>query len=977
VPGQDWQRIEDVFLASVDLSGRDRESYLAQVCVGDPDLRAQVDALLRADTTADRFISSLVESEVRSLLGSVDDSMTGTLLGRYRIVAELGRGGMGTVYLGERDDEQFRKEVAIKVVKRGMDSSEVLQRFRHERQILAGLEHPYIARLIDGGSTPDGRPYFVMEYVKGTPIDVYCREHKLDIAARLRLFLRVCEAVSYAHRALVVHRDLKPSNILVTTEGVPKLLDFGVAKLLDSSDLGLTVTQAMGPLTPEYASPEQVQGERITTAADVYALGAILFELLTDTRAQRIATVTPSEIERVVCREATPLPSAVVRNRRGAARLDGELDNIVLMAMRKEPERRYRSASQLAEDVQRYQEGRPVLARQDSLPYRMRKFLRRHALLAGAAALIVLSMVGGTAAALVEARRARTEQQVAETQRQAAEYQRSQAVAQKKAAEEESARAEREKQRAETESGIARAQQERSQRQLTQTLQLASDTVFHVHSSIARLPGSLEPRKEIVQETIHFLESLSKDAAMDDNFRLTLAVSYIEVGNTLGYPTQPNLGDSKGALENYRKAISLLDPLMKKNPNNQAYIQEWVEAQQSVAAVLTQMGKSKEAVDLLLSAAPFAHRLEKLCPAEFRCWLAEGNVYSQLVETTINFSTADAFRYSMQQVEIVDKALQRFPNEDDVALDAATAYSQQAKIRNARGELGEAVDEYKKAAALRERALQRNPNDVLARRNLMITYGNLGATLGSPITFNLGNVAGARESYGKALAIARGLSATDPTNQLAQYDLANALMFYSILDPEKEQWEECLANLAQAETILQKFVTADGSAVGRVRTLALAKQYKGQRLEALDRRDEAIVTFRQSLEVAQKALERSPQDLSNISQVLASQEDLAETLARNGARLEAISNAEAATHRAEAMQPLPSENERKIRSIAIAYQSLGNVHATLGEWPEAVAAAEKSVSGWNELQAAGSKRLDPKKIATARALLENARSHLQ
>ena len=976
MPGKDWQRVEEVFLASMDLSGRDREGYLAQVCVGDPGLRSRVEALLRADTTADHFIAKVVEQEVRSLFASDDDAMTGTLLGRYRVLDEVGRGGMGTVYRGERSDDQFRKEVAIKVVKRGMDSSEVLQRFRHERQILAGLEHPYIARLIDGGSTPDGRPYFVREYVHGQPIDTYCREHGLSIAERLRLFLRVCEAVSYAHRALVVHRDLKPSNILVADDGTPKLLDFGVAKLLDAADPGLTATQSFGPLTPEYASPEQVQGERITTAADVYALGAVLFELLTGVRAQRIATSTPSEIERVVCLEPTPVPSSVVQNWRSSARLDGELDNIVLMAMRKEPERRYRSASQLAEDVQRYLAGRPVLARQDSFSYRARKFLQRHALLTGAAALMVVSMVGGTAAALVEAKHARMERQVAEAQRQAAEFQRERAEAQTKAAQEESARAEREKQRAEAESVIARTEQERSQRQLTETLQLASDTVFDVHSRVAKLPGSLEVRKQIVQETIHFLESLSKDAPMDDNFRFTEAVTYIEVANLLGYPMQPNLGDSKGALENYHKAIALLDPLRKKDPNRPDYIQEWVEAQESVAAVLTQMGEQQQAVDLLHSAVPQAHRLQKLCPTVFRCWLAEASVYSQLEETTINFNSEEALGYSARQVEITEQAHQRFPNENDVDLDLATAYSQQAKIRNSRAELREAVVEYKKAAALREGVLERHPNDVLAKRNLMITYGNLGATLGSPITFNLGDTAGARESYSKALAIARELAAADATNQLAQFDLANALTLYSILDPPKEQWEECLANLTQAETILQKFVTADPNEVRKARTLAMTKQFKAERLEAMGRHEEALAVSRQSYELALKVYERSPKDLSNISQVQVSQEDLAEALARSGDHAGAMSNAEAAIRRAEEMQPPAAETERKTRAIAIAYQSAAAVHATFGEWTEAMGAAQRSVELWDGLEKSGSKRLDPKKIASARALLENAKSKL-
>src|SRR5262249_48153167 len=246
-----------------------------------------------------------------------------------------------SVFLAERDDDEFRKQVAIKVVRRGMDTEEVLGRFRHERQILAGLEHPYIARLIDGGTTPDGRPFFVMEHVEGLPIDAYCRERQLDLKSRLRLFVQVCEAVSYAHRALVVHRDLKPSNILVTSDGVPKLLDFGVAKLLGAGDPGLTSTSfAMGPLTPEYASPEQVRGLPTTTAADVYALGAVLYELVAGVRAQRVDTYTPFEIERVVCDTDVVRPSAADRAPGLTERVDGDLDNIVLMAMRKERERR-------------------------------------------------------------------------------------------------------------------------------------------------------------------------------------------------------------------------------------------------------------------------------------------------------------------------------------------------------------------------------------------------------------------------------------------------------------------------------------------------------------------------------------------------------------------------------------------------------------------------------------------------------------
>ena len=255
VQDDNWARVQDIFLEAADLRPPDRAAFLDTACAGDPDLRREVESLLQEDPTGETTIDVAIQTEAARLLK--DPVLAGAVLGSYRLMSEIGRGGMGTVYLAERDDDQYRKRVAIKVVKLGMDTDEVLRRFRHERQILAGLEHPYIARLIDGGTTPDGRPFFVMEHVAGEPIHIYCRNHKLDVEARLHLFLRVCEAVSHAHRALVVHRDLKPGNILVTAGGIPKLLDFGVAKLLDpTTDPGLTKTiHGSGPLTPEYASP--------------------------------------------------------------------------------------------------------------------------------------------------------------------------------------------------------------------------------------------------------------------------------------------------------------------------------------------------------------------------------------------------------------------------------------------------------------------------------------------------------------------------------------------------------------------------------------------------------------------------------------------------------------------------------------------------------------------------------------------------
>src|SRR5271154_3738297 len=324
--------------------------------------------------------------------------MMGDRMGPYRVLRTLGAGGMGEVYLAERADAEFEQQVAIKVVHGGALGGAMHSRLKLERQILAQLEHPNIAHLTDGGSLPDGRAYIVMEYVDGVAIDVFCDSNRLEIAARLELFVTVCAAVHYAHQNLIVHRDLKPSNILVTAAGVPKLLDFGIAKLLDERQAGqhtLAMTHAdIRIMTPDHASPEQVRGQPITTSSDVYVLGVLLYKLLAGTGPFVISSVRLTDIERAICEKDPPLPShcvnadesdilgiAKARNTtagRLRRTLRGDLDNIVLMAMRKEPERRYGSSQQMAGDIQRHLDGKPVIARRDTLSYRSSKFVRRH-----------------------------------------------------------------------------------------------------------------------------------------------------------------------------------------------------------------------------------------------------------------------------------------------------------------------------------------------------------------------------------------------------------------------------------------------------------------------------------------------------------------------------------------------------------------------------------------------------------------------
>jgi tetratricopeptide (TPR) repeat protein len=350
-------------------------------------------------------------------VGAADQADTGHRIGAYRLLRVLGSGGMGSVWLAERADQQFDQRVAIKLIRRGMDTDELLHRFRRERQLLAGLNHPNIARLLDGGATEDGRPFFVMEYVDGTPIDCWCDDHRLSIAQRLALFRRVCAAVQHAHQSLIVHRDLKPANILIDPAGEPKLLDFGIARVLASESAAPEVTLAESRrLTPAYASPELMRGEPITTATDVYALGVILYELLAGQRPYALHTTSAARMEEVICQQQPLRPSAAVAavaaglpsaasdtarrrsadHRRLRRQLAGDLDTIVLTALRKEPQRRYGSVEALAEDVRRHVEGMPIVARPDSLAYRASKFVRRNAVAVAASAVTLAGLLAAT-----------------------------------------------------------------------------------------------------------------------------------------------------------------------------------------------------------------------------------------------------------------------------------------------------------------------------------------------------------------------------------------------------------------------------------------------------------------------------------------------------------------------------------------------------------------------------------------------------
>ena len=573
------QQLKELFHAAVELAPHDREAFLKANCAADDELYREVSALLTAHESAGDFIQrpALVDVGLVADDEQVNSNAAGPgqHIGNYQIISELGRGGMGAVYLAARADESFAKQVALKLIKRGMDSDTIIKRFVMERQILANLDHPNIARLIDGGTTEEGLPYFVLEYIEGTTITRYCDQHKLNTMERLKLFRQVCAAVQFAHQNLIVHRDLKPSNIIVTEDGTPKLLDFGIAKLLGGST-PVEATMTIGRLlTPDYASPEQLRGLPITTSSDVYSLGVVLYELLSGHRpfnfdsrlpedvARKITTSQPIKPSVVITRVETArqtddaehvslTPEAISRTRDGNVeklrrRLAGDLDNILLKALRKEPERRYASVQEFSEDLRRHLDGLPVLARPDTLSYRTSKFITRHKAGVAAAAIVLLTLLSATVITGWQAR-------------------------------------------------VARRERDRAERRFNQVRKLANSVLFEYHDGIEKLPGSTPIREKMVKDALEYLDNLSAESSGDPALQAELATAYEKVGDVQGNPYGANLGNQDGALASYRKALTIRELLYAANRTDAKTKLELGNGYRRVADILWAKGENDGAL---------------------------------------------------------------------------------------------------------------------------------------------------------------------------------------------------------------------------------------------------------------------------------------------------------------------------------------------------------------------------------------------
>jgi serine/threonine protein kinase/tetratricopeptide (TPR) repeat protein len=789
---EQWQRVKELVDQVILTDPAERPAFLDAACGREGELRREVESLLAAHEQAGT--NFLKEPAVDfNFAVSASAARARSRIGAYQIIDQLGRGGMGEVYRAARADGQYDKQVAIKLVRVGLDTAFLLERFRHERQILASLDHPNIARLLDGGTTESGTPYLVMELVEGVPIDQYCNERKLSVTQQLQLFLQVCGAVQYAHQRLVIHRDLKPGNVLVTKEGVPKLLDFGIAKILDQS--GDTLTTVAQSMTPEYASPEQIRGETITTASDVYSLGIVLYQLLTGCSPYGINTSTPRGWSRAIL-EAEPLrPSHVVlkpkavppgdnkinlesRSYAGEGspaklrrRLLGDIDNILLMALRKEPQRRYASVEQFAEDIRRHLTGLPVMAAKDSWSYRTGKFVRRHRAGIIAAGLALVALIVGVGLILREAR-------------------------------------------------IARAERERADQRFNDVRKLAHSLIFELHDSITDLPGSTPARKLLVSRALEYLDSLAGQAKGDTSLQKELATAYERVGDVLGNAYFANLGDTAGALQSYRKALAIREQLARANPDDMQLQGALARNYIRVANVLGATGDFSGALETVRKALPITERMAASNNEPATADSLAGTYYFTARLLGQTGDPAGALENYRKASSIREAALQADPTNVSFNSHLAGDFEGMAHSMMQMGNLAQAIQMQTKAVATLEPISSASANNATVREFLAEATNRLGT-----LRQENGDLSKALEAHRKAHQMFLELLKADPKNLLATSnfgfsdngigDSLNAL----------GQQTSALASFREAINTFESM--SPGTSGNRYRRTGLANSYSG------------------------------------------------------------------------------------------------------------------------------------------------------
>jgi tetratricopeptide (TPR) repeat protein len=739
-----WDEAKRLFDAALTLDASARDEYLRTACNGDAELLAEVRSLLSWHDGDEGFLEAPAARVAElSLMAASAADMIGRSLGAWRIVDVIGHGGMGVVYRAERADEAFQRRAAIKVVRPGADLTQILERFRVERETLAALDHPNIARLLDGGTTAEGHPYFVMELVDGIPIDRYCDEQRLSIGARLKLFLQVCAGVQYAHENLVVHRDIKPDNILVGKDGTPKLLDFGVAKIVshETHATDRMPFAATWLMTPDYASPEQLDGRPSTTSTDVYSLGVLLHVLLTGVRPYHLTGTTPALIreqlqaavlmppqlrasdgddayERAAHRLTTPA--------RLSARLAGDLDAIIMRALGRTPSSRYSSVEQLVNDIERHRTAYPVAARRGERGYVARAFVKRHHVALSVSAGVVFLIIAAVTGVLWQA-------------------------------------------------SLAAEARLRAERRFNEVRQLAGALMFDVHDSIVELPGATQARELIVKTTIRYLESLEREAKGDVGLQRELARAFVRVGDVQGNPTNPNLGNTAGALTSYHRAIAIAQAALADAPRDLDTSRALAFAHRRLGDVLALTGNVPGGLKETEESQRMYTEIAAHPSPTLNDRIEVGIAFIKLGDILGNPNFQNAGRAADAEPQYA-QALTVF-RALDKELDPAKDFRARRFLGLTLERIGtmhetarrwpEAASAYQESFEMRRGLAEQLPLHLNIQRDLAIAYEKLGN-----VRHTAGDLAGAVAAYRDALKQSERLAHMDPSNANAAHTVA-------------------------------------------------------------------------------------------------------------------------------------------------------------------------------------------------------------
>jgi eukaryotic-like serine/threonine-protein kinase len=739
--------LESLFDRITTLHDEAREEALAAAATAHPDLHSELVALVathddlsRGDDPAD------TPPAVVSL---------GSRVGGYRIVERLGEGGMGQVFRAERVDGVFDAEVAVKVMRATLGPEDLRRRFHVERQILASLRHPNIVTLLDGGAADTGQAYLILEYVRGLPVAQYCRAGRLPLNVRLRIFRDICSAVQHAHQHGVVHRDLKPANVLVGDDGVPKVLDFGIAKLLDDPVGTGTLGATPGLLTPNYASPEQLRGLPVTTAADIYALGVMLYEVVTDVRPYETEGETFDRVLGIVLQEDHPRPSVAAAGARSlpypSGALRGDLDAIVLKAMHQDEAQRYQSAAELAADLTRFMTGDPVLAHAPSTTYMLRRLAGRHRGVAAVSAVALIAIVAASGVALWQQQ-------------------------------------------------VARKAQARAEQRFGDVRQLANALIFKIEGAVAALPGSTPVRRIIVDEAIGYLERLEAESTGDVPLRLELAAAYRRLGGILGSPDRPNLGDRAGALRLYERSRALIEP-MAVGGGHPDVIGALVDGHAALATILRQQGDLPRAIALSRDALASAQRADAERPGELELTSHVARAGFMLAAMLPPSEALPVWKDTLDRYE---KLLAADPARADLQRNVALACKYMGTLLENAGELQPAQTLYARALALDERRLTSTPGDPRVQFDAAISFASRAS-----VAHKLGDLGTASRMFERSLTLRRALVAADPQNMQARHRLGYLLFKLARVNWNRQP-QRAHEYAREAIDVLQQVVTATG-----------------------------------------------------------------------------------------------------------------------------------------------------------------------